>query len=60
MAKERAEQKQQGQETSFDENPPVDPSEPQVGNSKARFFVPREDPEDDDQDHEEEQKPQRQ
>jgi hypothetical protein len=27
----------------FDADPPVDPSEPQVGNSRARFFVPRED-----------------
>ncbi len=27
----------------FDADPPVDPFEPQVGNSRARFFVPRED-----------------
>jgi hypothetical protein len=26
----------------FDQNPPVNPSEPQVGNSRARFFMPRE------------------
>jgi hypothetical protein len=30
-----------GDGTPFDEDPPVDPSEAQVGNSKARFFVPR-------------------
>lgn len=30
-----------GQGTPFDEDPPVDPGEAQVGNSKARFFVPR-------------------
>jgi hypothetical protein len=32
----------------FDADPPVDPSEPQVGNSRARFFVPREDADEDD------------
>jgi hypothetical protein len=25
----------------FDDDPPVDPGEPQVGNSKARFFLPQ-------------------
>jgi hypothetical protein len=35
-----AEEQDQGESAAFDENPPVDPSEPQVGNSKARFFVP--------------------
>ena len=30
----------------FDQNPPVNPSEPQVGNSRARFFMPREESED--------------
>ncbi len=43
MAEERAEQSEPPEQASFDANPPVDPSEPQVGNSKARFFVPRED-----------------
>jgi hypothetical protein len=31
----------------FDADPPVDPSEPQVGNSRARFFVPREEADED-------------
>ena len=52
MAEERVEQEVQEEETSFDANPPVDPSQPQVGNSKARFFVPREE---EDREHEEEQ-----
>jgi len=30
----------------FDQNPPVEPGEPQVGNSRARFFMPREEGED--------------
>ena len=30
------------EETPFDEDPPVDPSVPQVGNSKARFVMPDE------------------
>ena len=30
-----------GARPPFDDDPPVDPSEPQVGNSKAKFFVPR-------------------
>jgi len=29
----------------FDQNPPVEPGEPQVGNSRARFFMPREETE---------------
>lgn len=47
MAEERAEQHEEGEEAPFDDNPPVDPSEPRVGNSKARFFVPRDEDEDD-------------
>ena len=31
----------EGSGAPFDDDPPVDPSEPQVGNSKAKFFVPR-------------------
>jgi hypothetical protein len=30
------------EQAAFDTDPPVDPSEPQVGNSRARFFMPRE------------------
>ncbi|MBA3422113.1 MAG: hypothetical protein H0U12_09540 [Thermoleophilaceae bacterium] len=41
-----AEEQEQSESAAFDENPPVDPSEPQVGNSKARFFVPRDEDED--------------
>ena len=29
-------------DAAFDEDPPVDPASRQVGNSKARFFVPSE------------------
>jgi hypothetical protein len=36
------EEHEQGEQQPFDDNPPVDPSEPQVGNSRARFFMPRE------------------
>ena len=38
------------EEIPFDEDPPVDPSVPQVGNSRARFVLPAEeaDPEADD------------
>jgi len=32
----------EGAPEPFDQNPPVNPSEPQVGNSRARFFMPRE------------------
>ncbi len=35
-----------GAGTPFDEDPPVNPGKAQVGNSKARFFVPRDDEED--------------
>lgn len=36
-----AEEQGQGGSATFDEDPPVDPSKAQVGNSKARFFVPQ-------------------
>ncbi len=35
------EEEASGAVAPFDDDPPVDPSEPQVGNSKARFFIPR-------------------
>ncbi len=35
------EEKTGADETPFDDDPPVDPTQAQVGNSKARFFVPR-------------------
>lgn len=44
MADERVDQEEAG-EDPFDANPPVEPSEPQVGNSKARFFMPRDEDE---------------
>ena len=28
------------EDTPFDEDPPIDPSVPQVGNSRARFVLP--------------------
>ena len=37
----------------FDEDPPVDPKSEQVGNSKARFFVPSEEEPEGDGDGEE-------
>ena len=41
-----AEEEAEREETPFDEDPPIDPSVPQVGNSKARFVAPaREEPE---------------
>jgi hypothetical protein len=41
---EREQQDEDGgeAEAAFDENPPVNPGRAQVGNSKARFFMPRE------------------
>jgi hypothetical protein len=39
----------------FDQNPPVNPSEPQVGNSRAQFFMPREEGEEDDEQPDEEE-----
>lgn len=49
MADERQRQEEEGERADepFDESPPVDPRSQQVGNSNARFFMPREDePED--------------
>ncbi len=46
MAEDRGEHEEVEEEAPFDANPPVDPSEPQVGNSKARFFMPRDEDED--------------
>jgi hypothetical protein len=47
---EEREGAEQGEEergsAPFDENPPVDPTESQVGNSRARFFMPSEDDQD--------------
>ncbi len=45
MADERVDQEEAGEDEPFDANPPVEPSEPQVGNSKARFFMPRDEDE---------------
>ncbi len=38
---DQEEERERG-EAPFDENPPVDPTSQQVGNSNARFFMPRE------------------
>jgi hypothetical protein len=58
MTEER-EGAEQGEEergkAPFDENPPVDPTESQVGNSRARFFMPSEDDEQDEDEAGEEQ-----
>lgn len=42
--REQAEQEEEREraDAPFDENPPVDPTSQQVGNSNARFFMPRE------------------
>ncbi len=45
MADERVDREEAGDDEPFDANPPVEPSEPQVGNSKARFFMPRDEDE---------------
>ena len=42
MSEEREDEDGGGANAPFDENPPVDPGQAQVGNSKARFFTPRE------------------
>jgi hypothetical protein len=46
MAEEREQVEQEEEreraDAPFDENPPVDPTSQQVGNSNARFFMPRE------------------
>ena len=41
--REEWEERDERAEIPFDEDPPVDPSVPQVGNSRARFFVPSDD-----------------
>ena len=48
MSEDREEHAAAEHEAPFDADPPVDPSRPQVGNSKARFFLPREDRSQDD------------
>ena len=54
MAEDREEPAELEEEAPFDADPPVDPSRPQVGNSKARFFLPRDDrPQDEPRDGEE-------
>jgi hypothetical protein len=50
---ERAAEPAPGDQEPFDENPPVDPAEPQVGNSRARFFMPREDADEEREEEEE-------
>jgi hypothetical protein len=50
---ERDAEPEPGADEAFDADPPVDPSEPQVGNSRARFFVPREDADEGDGESEE-------
>lgn len=50
MAEERERQKGEADaraDAPFDEDPPVDPASQQVGNSHARFFMPREEEPDD-------------
>jgi hypothetical protein len=56
-APERQEQSEEGATTPepFDQNPPVDPSQPQVGNSRAQFFMPQEENEGADEDAAEEE-----
>ncbi len=39
------EEREQESPPPFDEDPPVDPSEPRVGDSKAVFFQPEDDDE---------------
>lgn len=55
MAEERQRQEGEGDRpgTPFDEDPPVDPKSEQVGNSKARFFVPSEEEPEKDEDGDE-------
>lgn len=43
MAEDRGKPAELEEEAPFDANPPVDPTQPQVGNSKAQFFLPSED-----------------
>jgi hypothetical protein len=50
---EEERQAEEREQTAFDANPPVDPTEPQVGNSRARFFMPRDEGSDADSDEDE-------
>ena len=40
--REPAEEEHREEPVPFDANPPINPSEPQVGNANAVFFMPRE------------------
>jgi hypothetical protein len=53
MADERERERDEEGEAGapFDEDPPVDPMSQQVGNSNARFFVPRDEEAQDAADH---------
>ncbi len=50
-----AEDESGGAPEPFDQNPPVNPSQPQVGNSRAQFFMPREEGESGDEEPDEEE-----
>lgn len=56
MAEEREQEQSEEQRSDapFDDNPPVEPGKPQVGNSKAKFFIPRDDEQDEGADDAEE------
>lgn len=56
MAEEREQEQSEEQRSDapFDDNPPVEPGTPQVGNSKAKFFMPREDEQEEGDDEQEE------
>jgi len=45
----------EGAPEPFDQNPPVNPSEPQVGNSRAQFFMPHEEGESGDEEPDEDE-----
>ena len=47
MTEER--EQQEDELVPFDEDPPVDPNEPRVGNSDAKFFGTRDDDEEEDE-----------
>jgi hypothetical protein len=57
VADERADTAEHAEDAPkpFDQNPPVNPSEPQVGNSRARFFMPRAEGEGDEEDEQSEE-----
>ena len=50
MTEEREDEDGGRANAPFDENPPVDPGQAQVGNSQARFFMPRDEEADDEGD----------